>query len=57
MSEDKIKLKIILEIDRNEAGERNKDKPVQFYKDWYKGFLEQGKGTTVMQVTSFENQK
>ena len=57
MSEDKIKLKIILEIDRNEAGRLNKDKPIQFYKDWYKGFLEQGRGTTVIQVTSFENQK
>ena len=57
MSEDKIKLKIMIEIDRNEVNERNKNKPVQFYKDWYKGFLEQGRGTTVIQVTSFENQK
>jgi len=57
MSEDKLKLKIILEVDRNENGELNKDKPVQFYKDFYKGFLEQGRGITVVQITSFENQK
>jgi len=55
MSEDKIKLKIILEIDKNQESERNRNKPVQFYKDWYKGFLEQGRGTTVIQVTDFEN--
>jgi hypothetical protein len=49
----KIKINLNIEIDRNELG-INKDKPVQFFTDWYKGFIEQGTGVKVIEINGGE---
>ena len=49
----KIKINLTLEIDRNELG-LNKDKPVEFFTDWYKGFIEQGRGVKVTEINEGE---
>jgi len=45
----KIIINLTIEMDRDELG-TNKEKPVKFFTDWYKGFLEQGNGVKVTEI-------
>ncbi len=49
----KIKINLTIELDRDELG-TNKEKPVKFFTDWYKGFIEQGTGVTVTEINGGE---
>ena len=49
----KIKINLTIELDRDELG-INKEKPVEYFTDWYKGFIEQGRGTKVTEINGGE---
>ena len=49
----KIKINLTIELDRDELG-INKEKPVEYFTDWYKGFIEQGNGVKVTEINGGE---